>query len=200
MKVSFRSSLAKDCLQLRLQACLTTRIPTRQCALTPVLRVSPLFQDEPAIDFGRQMAGRSSSCQDIHASFLRPTLRSSCADEYPLLARIGALGKESINLSAVTDMTRLDSDRRHSPRLVGAKLAHQKAYRLRVVDPKVRRYARCRHFLSSFPLKGIAPQTKSNASIAFMPRKVNGALLRNWRKRAENAAKIATPPLIARQM
>lgn len=91
-----------------------------------------------------------------------------------LLARIGALGKERINLSAVADMTRLDSDRRHSPRLVGAKLAHQKAYRLRVVDPKVRRYARCRHFLFSFPFKGIAPQTKSNASIAFMPRKVNG--------------------------
>ena len=78
-----------------------------------------------------------------------------------LLARIGALGKESINLSAVADMTRLDSDRRHSPRLVGAKLAHQKAYRLRVVDPKVRRYARCRHFLFSFPFKGIAPQKKT---------------------------------------
>ena len=67
------------------------------------------------------------------------------------------MGKESINLSAVADMTRLDSDRRHSPRLVGAKLAHQKAYRLRVVDPKVRRYARCRHFLFSFPLKGTVP-------------------------------------------
>ena len=115
-----------------------------------------------------------------------------------LLARIGALGKERINLSAVADMTRLDSDRRHSPRLVGAKLAHQKAYRLRVVDPKVRRYARCRHFLFSFPFKGIAPQTKSNASIAFMPRKVNGVFLRNWR--AENAAKMAALRLSARRM
>ena len=58
-----------------------------------------------------------------------------------LLAGIGAFGKESINLPTVTDMTRLDPDRRHPPRLFRAKLTHQKAYRLRVVDSEVRRYA-----------------------------------------------------------
>ena len=45
------------------------------------------------------------------------------------------------------------------------------------------------HFSTSLSFKGIAPQTESNASIAFMPRKVNGVFLRN----TADASKFSSP-------